>query len=150
MYSGHPLDLDVFETVVERPADPAASNPIILVIEDHCFHELQTAVVTLATDANVADRYLYIEMNLAGSQPFRFYAPERQPASTTYTYYFFRGYQFRASAGVFASRILCSFGEGNIMPYAEGIVVGAVNIQATDQISNCNIWRRVWTPGTII
>ena len=149
MRTNHPLDLDIFETVVENPADPPVSSPIILVIEPHCYHSLQTAVVTLATDANVADRYLYIELSRPGEQPMRFYAPERQPQGTTYTYYFFHGYPFRGSAGVYSSRVLCSFGIDNRYPFAEALSVGVVNMKAADQLSDCAIWRRVWVQGTI-
>ena len=149
MRTNHPLDLDIFETVVENPADPPAASPIILVIEPHCYHSLQTAVVTLETDATAGDRYLYIELARTGEQPMRFYAPERQPASLIYHYYFFHGYPFRASPSVFSSRILCSFGIDNRYPLAEALSVGVVNMQAADQLSNCAIWRRVWVQGTI-
>ena len=127
-----------------EPADPAVATDygVSLFVSGRCI--VSQVVLDFTTDANVANRNVFIGFTLAGLHPIAIAhtGPFNHPGSLTFTYYFDPNCT-PGSSNLFGhvnSRI-----PGNIMSSGSlGFETQTANMQAGDQYSNCHIWGVLW------
>lgn len=129
---------------LEYGAQPAVATAFIQAIEGRYYTRLVTVFCRLVTDANVADRQVFIDYRDAADARYAIAgAPVTQAASTT-TDYAFQAFVGQSDWPV-DDTVLVTLPPVILLP-THDFRIGIDNVQAADQLSQVRfVWERFWT-----
>ena len=148
MHTRHPFDIATFKLAYAHPANPAPGEGYVIAMPINCRIEITSVQFTFGTDANVADRLVYVAPSVAAALNQHFNSPRVQVAAATSNYHFFRGAPSEPGFAPVANEITASLGVGCIYDNLTAIAISAANLQAGDQFADIFLWYRIWMQGT--
>jgi hypothetical protein len=132
------------ETII---TNPAAGAPVIYRAVARTRHLVFSIAFTLTTDANVANRTVYISLDFSGIQHQIAFTGSLQPASTVWAYNFHTSPLITSAAipwGAAAQLIVYPLSTNLFLNDRKDLNITALNLQAGDQFSNISVSSHYW------
>lgn len=135
---------DYYYANVVSPSNPAAGNPLIYSTTQRALVQPNMVTFLFTSAVAVANRFVWVAMfDAFGNPMYQVFAPVPQTASLAWTYYFIRdlGSAYQPTGSLVQ---MVSLPTDVATTVGGQILVGAVGIQAADQISTALISFRGW------
>lgn len=113
--------------------DPAAATGITINVDADTDWSLVSGVLSLTTDANVANRVVFIRITTGGQVVGEYFACAAQAASLTYTYCFTRG---AVPTGVVGTRVAIPIPDHMFVEGGSTVLISVDNFQAGDNLTS--------------
>jgi hypothetical protein len=146
----HPYNRNVWTLHYDHPAAPPAGLPVQVITPVASRLQIVSVFFSFTTDANVADRYVYVAPALGGADHIRFHACRPQAANLTWSYNGFMGQTEENGIAPLAQRVNIPLGVDCIFDNCDRFYITAENIQVGDQFTLIYYYYNTWFTGVVI
>lgn len=136
------LEYNLFDVFVHEDTDGLVGVQQTLSNPSGADFQLVHLQTQFDTDANAADRTVYVDVLKGGHLLFIAASPVKQAANLTWHYHFILGINNYTPA--VGDRVFCPLGDRLRLVAADVIRLNCVNLQVGDQFTNTRTVRNIW------